>query len=107
MFSILPLLLGGSLGKILTIGLSFAADLALKLIGFILYLASEYWGRWVLFGVAVCAALLYGRYHYIQEGRQTEARFRDVLIDKAFAERCQTLKKRKDSWILPEGWPGG
>ncbi len=94
-------------GKIIQMALDIGYNLLIKLIGLIFYLASEYWGRWVLAAIVVGLGLLYGRYHYIQEGRQTEARFREILIDKALEDKCPERRgspPKKDDWL--PNWPG-
>lgn len=103
---ILPFFTGGLVSKLI----GFGFELALKLISFILYLASEYWGRWVLAAVIVFCALCYGRWHYIEMGRAREASFRDLVVQAQLEERCE-LKggilgaPKSKNWILPEGWP--
>lgn len=94
-------------GKIVQMVLDIGYNLLIKLIGLIFYLASEYWGRWVLAGFIVAGGLLYGRYHYIGQGRETEARFRVVLIDKALEDKCPERRgspPKKDDWL--PNWPG-
>lgn len=83
--------------------ISLVYDLLIKLIGLIFYLASEYWGRWVLVAFVVTGILLYGRYHYIQQGRQFEAKFCELRIDDALRES----KKARKSVIPPSSqtWP--
>lgn len=83
------------------IGLAY--DLLIKLLGLMFYLASEYWGRWVLAALVVICLLLYGRYHYIQHGRQFEAKFCELRIDDALRES----KKARKSVIPPSSqtWP--
>jgi hypothetical protein len=104
---LLPFLGGGIIGKLISFGL----DLTLKLISFILYLASEYWGRWVLAGVVVFCALCYGRWHYMEVGRAREASFRELVVQAQLEERCEAkggtlgAPKPKTRWLLPEGWP--
>lgn len=101
LFGLLPF------GKLIQMALDIGYSLLIKLIGLIFYLASEYWGRWVLAAICVALALLYGRYHYIQEGRQLEARFRQVLIDKAIEETCPIRRgspPKRDNWL--PNWPG-
>lgn len=93
-------------GKIIQMALDIGYNLLIKLIGLIFYLASEYWGRWVLAAILVAGALLYGRYHYIQEGKQAEARFREILIEQALEDKCPERRgspPKKDDW-LPD-WP--
>ncbi len=84
---LLPILL--PMGKIVGMGLDIAYQLIIKLLGLIFYLASEYWGRWVLFAIAVACALLYARYHYIAQGRAQEARFCELRIDDALRSRAK------------------
>lgn len=94
-------------GKIIQMGLDIAYSLIIKLLGLIFYLASEYWGRWVLAGFVVACGLLYARYHYIEQGKSLEARFCEVRIDHALNEARAGIKPgkaKKESW-LPEGWP--
>jgi len=101
LFGLLPF------GKIITMGLEIGYQLAIKLLGLIFYLASEYWGRWVLAALCLAMALLYGRYHYIQQGREQEARFRAVLIDKAIEDTCPIRRgspPKKPDWL--PNWPG-
>lgn len=87
-------------GSIIKMGLDIAYTLIIKLLGLIFYLASEYWGRWVLAALVVAMGLLYGRYHYIQQGRQTEARFCELRIDHALKTRKPAGRstKPKSSW---------
>lgn len=87
--------------KFVTMGLDIAYNILIKLLGLIFYLASEYWGRWVLAGLVVCIALAYGRYHYIQQGRTQEARFCDLRIDDALRTRP------KARIITPDQSPSG
>ncbi len=82
---LLPFLL--PIGKLVGMGLDIAYAIIIKLLGLIFYLASEYWGRWVLFAIVVAGALLYGRYHYLNEGRAQEARFCELRIDDALRQR--------------------
>lgn len=94
-------------GKLITMALEIGYQLAIKLLGLIFYLAGEYWGRWVLAGIVVSLALLYGRAHYIHEGKSIEARFREVLIDKAIEEACPVRRgspEKKNDWL--PNWPG-
>lgn len=81
------------IAKVIQATIDIAYNLLIKLLGLIFYLASEYWGRWVLFALVIACALLYGRYHYIQQGRQSEARFCDLRIDDAL----RTAKKARAS----------
>lgn len=71
------------LGKFI---IDIAYNLIIRLLGLIFYLASEYWGRWVLAALIIAIGLLYGRYHYIQVGRQSEIRFCELRIDDALRE---------------------
>lgn len=99
LFGLLPF------GKLITMGLDIGYSLVIKLLGLVFYLASEYWGRWVLAAVVALCLLGYGRYHYIQQGRQMEIRFCDVRIDRALADRCAVRKKapaKSESWLWPE-----
>jgi len=93
-------------GKIVSMGLDIAYSLIIKFLGLIFYLASEYWGRWVLAAIVVLMALLYGRYHYIQQGRTQEARFCELRIDDALRNRPTrkiiTPSKRSPGTILDE-----
>lgn len=72
--------------KLIQMGLDITYSLVIKLLGLIFYLASEYWGRWVLAGVVVTLALCYGRYHYLHQGRAQEAKFCDLRIDDALRQ---------------------
>lgn len=91
------------MAKIVQAALDIAYSILIKALGLIFYLASEYWGRWVLFAVLVAASLLYGRYHYIQQGRKSEIHFCDLRIDDALR---QAKKPRatapKSSWPLDD-----
>jgi hypothetical protein len=87
-------------GKIIQMGLDIVYSLIIKLLGLIFYLASEYWGRWVLFAFVVACALMYGRYYYIQQGRAQEAKFCDLRIDDA-------LRTRPKSKVSPHQTPLG
>lgn len=80
------------LAKIIQAGLDIGYSLIIKVMGLIFYLASEYWGRWVLFVIVVLLSLLYGRYHYIQQGRTSEIHFCDLRIDDAL----RNVKKSKN-----------
>lgn len=94
-------------GKLVTFAIDIAYNLSIKLLGLIFYLASEYWGRWVLASLIIAGGLLYGRYHYIDYGRETEARFREILIDKALEDKCPERRgspPKKDDWL--PNWPG-
>ncbi len=91
--------------------LNFGFELVLKLVSFVLYLASEYWGRWVLAAVIVFCALCYGRWHYIEQGRSREASFRELVVEAELEQRCVAKNgvlnpkgSDLDSW-LPKGWP--
>lgn len=88
-------------GSIIKMGLDIAYSLIIKLLGLIFYLASEYWGRWVLAAIVVALGLLYGRYHYIQQGRHIEARFCEVRIDHALKAR----KPARGTAKPRSGWP--
>lgn len=96
---------------IITRLLNFGFELALKLMSLIFYLASEYWGRWVLAAVLVFGLLCYGRWHYIEQGRAREASFRELVVQAELETRCMAkggrlgAKPKPQSW-LPEGWPG-
>lgn len=108
---LIPWLTGGFLSKIISLGINIAYELLLKLIGLVFYLASEYWGRWVLAGFVVAIALCYARWHYIEEGRSREAFFRALVIEAELEKRCEVkggiLRDRPlGGWRLPEGWPG-
>lgn len=94
--------------KIAQMILDLAYNLIIKLFGLIFYLASEYWGRWVLAAIVVALALLYGRHHYIQQGREFEARFCELKVDDALRTRAKPrvlLPKQSispwsiDSWL--------
>ena len=89
------------IAKLIQMGLDIAYSLLIKLLGLIFYLASEYWGRWVLAALVVAMALLYGRYHYIQQGRTQEARFCELRIDDALRTR------QKVNIITPNKAPSG
>lgn len=89
------------MARVITMGLDLAYNLLIKLLGLIFYLASEYWGRWVLAALVVAMALAYGRYHYIQQGRTQEARFCDLRIDDALRNRP------KVRIITPDKSPSG
>lgn len=94
-------------GKILTLAIELSYQLAIKLLGLIFYLASEYWGRWVLAGIVILLALLYGRYHYINQGKEQEARFRQILIEQAIEDTCPIRRgspPKKPDWL--PNWPG-
>jgi hypothetical protein len=106
----LPFLGSGLIGKILSLGLNLVYELTLKLIGLIFYLASEYWGRWVLACLAAFIILCYARWHYIEEGRSREAAFRSLVVQAELEQRCEAKggilrEKPSNSWRLPEGWP--
>lgn len=79
--------------KIIQMCIDVGYSLIIKLLGLVFYLASEYWGRWVLFAFVIMLSLLYGRYHYIQRGRQSEIHFCDLRIDDAL----RTAKKQKSA----------
>lgn len=101
LFGLLPF------GKIIQMALDISYQLAIKLLGLIFYLASEYWGRWVLAVILIGLGLLYGRYHYIQQGRNMEIRFCDVRIDRALETQCPIRRgspPKKDDWL--PNWPG-
>lgn len=101
LFGLLPF------GKIIQLALDIGYNLLIKLIGLIFYLASEYWGRWVLGAIAVSIALLYGRYHYINQGKEQEAHFRQVLIERAIEDTCPVRRgspPKKPDWL--PNWPG-
>lgn len=107
---LIPWLTGGFLTKLITLGINIAYELLLKLIGLIFYLASEYWGRWVLAGLAAFIILCYARWHYIEEGREREASFRALVVQAELEQRCEARggilrDKPANSWRLPEGWP--
>lgn len=89
------------LGKIIQMGLEIAYSLLIKLFGLIFYLASEYWGRWVLFALVVMGALLYGRFYYIQQGRTQEAKFCDLRIDDALrqAKKPKAIPRQGESFL--------
>lgn len=94
-------------GKIIQMALDVGYSLIIKLLGLVFYLASEYWGRWVLAGILCLGLLLYGRFHYIQEGKQAEARFRQILIEQAIESKCPERRgapPKKDDWL--PNWPG-
>lgn len=94
-------------GKIIQMALDIGYNILIKLIGLVFYLASEYWGRWVLAALVACFALLYGRYHYTQEGRNLEKRFCELRIDQALEDKCPIRRgspPKKDSWL--PNWPG-
>jgi hypothetical protein len=103
---LIPLITGGLISK----GVNLAYEILLKLISLIFYLASEYWGRWVLAAAIVACGLAYGRWHYIEQGRAREASFRELVVDAELRSRCEARggtvinKPNRESW-LPEGWP--
>ncbi len=101
-FPLLPFLL--PVGKIVGMGLDIAYAIIIKLLGRIFYLASEYWGRWVLFAILVACALLYGRYHYLGQGRAMEARFCELRIDDALRQRQKPKNRLPKADFSIDDW---
>lgn len=91
-------------GKIIQMGLDIAYSLIIKLFGLIFYLASEYWGRWVLATVIIFIGLCYGRYHYIYQGRAQEARFCDLRIDDALRNRTKSKTPKPPLGTILDDW---
>lgn len=95
------------IAKLIQAGLDIGYSLLIKLLGLIFYLASEYWGRWLLFSILVCCSLLYGRYHYIHQGRAQEARFCELRIDDALRTRPKSRINKAPSGTILDEWFGG
>ncbi len=91
------------LSKLIQACLDISYSLIIKLLGLVFYLASEYWGRWVLFAFIVALSLLYARHHYIQQGRQSEAHFCELRIDDALRQtKKPKLNRSGVKWPLDD-----
>ena len=91
-------------GKIIGMGLDIAYSILIKLLGLIFYLASEYWGRWVLVGICILISLLYARHHYIAQGRTQEAKFCDLRIDDALRQKQRPKNSLPKADFSIEDW---
>lgn len=94
------------IAKFIQMGLDIGYSLIIKLLGLIFYLASEYWGRWLLFAIIIACSLLYGRYHYIHQGRAQEAHFCELRIDDALRTRPKSNLKSAPTGTIFDDWFG-
>lgn len=100
LFGLIPI------AKLIQATIDISYSLIIKLLGLIFYLASEYWGRWVLFAILIMCSLLYGRYHYIHMGRAQEARFCELRIDDALRTRPKSKISRTPTGTILDEWFG-
>lgn len=90
--------------KFIQMGIDIGYSLLIKLLGLIFYLASEYWGRWLLFAIIILCSLLYGRIHYIHQGGAQEAHFCELRIDDALRNRPKSKIDQAPLGTILDDW---